>query len=98
MVVLSIILTLILSIIVAKGVWMRVANRNIGDFATEKEDILMRRDYLIDKIITNPEDLIAAMPEVVAIPRGMGSILCIYAISCPYEYCTYIPGNSRRCY
>ena len=65
MVVLSIILTLIVSIIVTKGVWMEVANRNIGDFATEKEDILMRRDYLVDKIITNPEHLIAAMPEVV---------------------------------
>lgn len=71
MVVLSIILTLILSIIVAKGVWMGVANRNIGDFATEKEDILMRRDYLIDKIITNPEDLIAAMPEAVG-PQFQG--------------------------
>ena len=70
-VVLSVILTLLLSIIVAKGVWMGVANRSIGDFVTEKEDILKRRNYLIGKIITNPEDLLAAMPEAVG-PQFQG--------------------------
>lgn len=65
MVVLSVFLAFILSIIVAKCVWMGVANRNICDFTTEKEDILKRRNYLIDKIITNPENLIAAMPSAV---------------------------------
>jgi hypothetical protein len=50
---------------------MGVANRNICDFTTEKEDILKRRNYLIDKIITNPENLIAAMPEAVG-PQFQG--------------------------
>ena len=71
MVVLSVFLAFILSIIVAKCVWMGVANRNICDFTTEKEDILKRRNYLIDKIITNPENLIAAMPEAVG-PQFQG--------------------------
>ena len=44
---------------------MGIANRKICDFTTENDDILKRRNYLIDKIITNPEDLIAAMPEAV---------------------------------
>ena len=71
MVVFSVFLALILSIVVAKCVWMGVANRNICDFTTEKEDILKRRNYLIDKIITNPENLIAAMPEAVG-PQFQG--------------------------
>ena len=71
MVVLSAFLALILFIIVAKCVWMGIANRNIFDFTTEKDDILKRRNYLIDKIITNPEDLIAAMPEAVG-PQFQG--------------------------
>lgn len=69
--VLYVVLSLILSIIVGKCVWMGVANRNICDFATEKEDILKRRDYLIDKVIVNPSDLIAAMPEAVG-PQFQG--------------------------
>ena len=55
----------ILSVIIAKGIWMYVSNQSLGDFQTEKEDILQRRNYLIEKVITEPEKLLARMPEAV---------------------------------
>ena len=55
----------ILLVIIAKGIWMYVSNQSLGDFQSEKEDILQRRNYLIEKVITEPEKLLAQMPEVV---------------------------------
>ena len=66
-----IILGLILSVIIAKGIWMSISNRTLGDFQSEKEDILQRRNYLIEKVITEPEKLLAEMPEAVG-PQFQG--------------------------
>lgn len=65
------ILGLILSVIIAKGIWMSISNRTLGDFQSEKEDILQRRNYLIEKVITDPEKLLAEMPEAVG-PQFQG--------------------------
>lgn len=65
------ILGFLLSIIVAKCIWMSVSNRSLGDFQSEKEDILQRRNYLIEKVITEPEKLLALMPEAVG-PQFQG--------------------------
>lgn len=66
-----VILGLILSFAFCKTIWMGIANRDIETLATEKEDILGRRNYLIEKVITDPENLLAAMPEVVG-PQFQG--------------------------
>ena len=66
-----IILGLTLSVIIAKGIWMSISNRTLGDFQTEKNDILQRRNYLIEKVITDPEKLLAEMPEAVG-PQFQG--------------------------
>ena len=66
-----IILGLTLSVIIAKGIWMSISNRTLGDFQTEKDDILQRRNYLIEKVITDPEKLLAEMPEAVG-PQFQG--------------------------
>ena len=41
---------------------MRCATRYIGTFETEKADILRRRAYLLDKVITEPQKLIKKFP------------------------------------
>lgn len=66
-----VILGLFLSIVIGKAIWMGIANRNIDTFATEREDILGRRNYLIEKVITEPKKLLAAMPKVVG-PQFQG--------------------------
>ena len=55
----------ILTIIAGKIVWMNEFCNEIGAFATEQADILNRRNYLIQKIITSPNQLIAEMPNIV---------------------------------
>lgn len=55
-------LILLLSLIVGKFIWVRCATRHIGSFETEKADILRRRAYLLDKVITEPHKLIDMFP------------------------------------
>ena len=62
---------LILSIVVGKAIWMGICNRNIGSFETERTDILNRRNYLIEKVIVEPEKLLAEMPTAVG-PQFQG--------------------------
>ena len=56
---------LILSIVTGKAIWMGVCNRDIGTFETERTDILNRQNYLLEKIITEPEKLLSEMPATV---------------------------------
>lgn len=59
----SVILIIIASLIAVKVVWVTIAMKGIGSFKTERTDLLRRRDYLIDKIITTPEQLLKEMPS-----------------------------------
>lgn len=54
-----------------KAIWVAVATRHNGDFESEKMDIIARRDYLIEKVITSPTKLINEMPSVVG-PQFQG--------------------------
>lgn len=69
--VLLICLVVIVAIIVVKAIWVGVATRHNGDFESEKADILARRDYLIDKVVTSPSKLIDEMPAIVG-PQFQG--------------------------
>lgn len=66
-----VILGLLLSFIIGKGIWTGIANHDIGSFETEKTDILQRRNYLIDRVITEPDRLLAEMPYAVG-PQFQG--------------------------
>lgn len=55
----------ILLMVLAKVVWVVVMTRHIGSFESERTDILKRRNYLLEKVITSPQGLIDAMPSVV---------------------------------
>ena len=64
-------LCVIIALIVAKMIWVAVATRHNGDFDSEKQDILFRRNYLLEKVITNPQQLIDEMPAAVG-PQFQG--------------------------
>lgn len=69
--VLLVCLAIIVVIIIVKAIWVGVATRHNGDFESEKADILARRDYLIGKVVTNPQQLIDEMPRLVG-PQFQG--------------------------
>lgn len=64
-------LVLVLSVVIGKAAWMGICNRNVGTFESEKTDILNRRNYLIEKVIVEPEKLLAEMPAAVG-PQFQG--------------------------
>ena len=59
------ILLLIAALILCKVIWIMFATRNLGSFETEKKDILRRRNYLMEKVIISPQELIERMPSAV---------------------------------
>ena len=77
--ILGIILLVILVIVIAKIIWVAVMTKNIGSFETERADILGRRNYLLEKVVTEPKTLIDEMPSVVG-PHFQGE-WAIYSTS-----------------
>ena len=53
---------IVLIVVVGKIIWVCCATKNIGSFETEKTQILRRRNYLLDKVITEPSKLIKMFP------------------------------------
>ena len=45
-------------------VWVAVMTRHLGSFESERTDILKRRRYLLEKVVTTPQGLVNAMPPV----------------------------------
>ena len=69
--VLVIILAIIVGLVVVKLVWVGCATKGNGSLESEKADILRRRDYLIEKIVTDPHRLIDEMPTLIG-PQFQG--------------------------
>ena len=63
--VLLVCLAILVAIIVVKAIWVGIATRHNGDFESEKADIMARRDFLIEKVMTSPQKLIDEMPAIV---------------------------------
>lgn len=57
------ILSIISLIIIGKFVWVHCATRGIGSIETEKDQIMRRRRYLLEKVITEPKKLIDMFPK-----------------------------------
>ncbi len=53
----------ILALVIIKIIWVSINMCDIGSFESEKDDILKRCNYLVEKIITPPNALINSMPE-----------------------------------
>lgn len=65
--ILGILFLIILLIFVSKIVWVTVMTRHLGTFESERTDILRRRNYLLDKVVVEPEALVNSMPSAVGI-------------------------------
>jgi hypothetical protein len=65
-VILTLLVTLLL-IILAKMIWVAIMTRDLGSFETERKDILQRRNYLLVKVITDPQSLVDAMPSAIGV-------------------------------
>ena len=63
--------SVILVLLISKYVWVNYKCRYIGSFEMEYEDILQRRNYLIEKIIVSPDKLLKEMPAAVG-PQFQG--------------------------
>ena len=64
-------LAVIVTLILTKIVWVQCSSRDLGTFESEKEDILERRAYLIEKVVTTPERLLDEMPVAIG-PQFQG--------------------------
>ena len=61
------VLAILVALILTKIVWVQCRCRDIGTFESEKEDILERRAYLIEKVVTTPERLLDEMPAAIGL-------------------------------
>ena len=64
-------LTLLAALIMSKALWMTISNWNLDNFETEKNDILKRRNYLIEQVVVEPQELLNKMPVAVG-PQFQG--------------------------
>lgn len=58
-------LVVIILLITVKVFWVRIATRNHGSFDAEKREILQRRNYLADRLVTTPSELLVRMPRAI---------------------------------
>lgn len=95
--VLLIVLLVILAFIVVKAVWVGIATRHHGGFASEKEDILSWRDFLLEKVMTSPQQLIDEMPRLVG-PQFQGewALYSCSMLSAALVNTTLIYGEERE--
>ena len=77
--ILGILFLIILLIVVSKMVWVSVMTRHIGTFESERTDILRRRNYLLEKVVVEPDALVHSMPSAVG-PHFQGE-WAIYSTS-----------------
>lgn len=60
-----IVLIVILALVLIKVIWVVCATWNHGSLEKEKKEIFQRRDYLLDKVVTEPMQLINEMPKAI---------------------------------
>lgn len=61
---LAIVVLIILSLVIVKVIRVRLNTKTIGTFETEKQDILARKNYLAEKLLDEPQNIIAQMPSI----------------------------------
>ena len=65
--ILIILVAIVALVIISKMIWVSVMTRRIETFESERTDILRRRNYLLDKIVVPPQELIESMPSAVGV-------------------------------
>ena len=67
----KIVVLILAALVVLKVLWVLISTLNIGSFKSEKSALLRRRNYLQEKVITEPQKLIDRMPAAVG-PQFQG--------------------------
>jgi hypothetical protein len=52
-------------LLLLKGVWVAEMCSDNGSFASEKSDILQRRNFLVRQVVTESQQLLAKMPKAI---------------------------------
>jgi hypothetical protein len=90
-------LAIIVVPVIIKAIWVSIATRHNGDFESEKADIMARRDFLIEKVITSPPKLIDEMPSAVGpIFQGEWALYSCSMLSAALVNTTLIYGEERE--
>lgn len=58
-------LAVIVFLIMFKVIWVWCYTHNLDNFESEKEDILKRRNFLLEKVIVAPTDLLNSAPDAI---------------------------------
>ena len=91
------IIIILACLIIVKVVWVSIAMRGVGDFKTERADLLRRRDYLIGKIITAPEQLLKEMPPGVGAQfQGEWALYSCSMLSAALVNLSYLYPDTRE--
>ena len=61
--VMVIVLAVIITLIIIKVVWVACATSGLGDWDSERKDIIRRANYLTERVATSPQELLNAMPS-----------------------------------
>jgi len=56
-------LSVIILLVVAKGIWVKCSTSSLGSFDGEKKEIICRANYLTAKVATSPQQLLDEMPS-----------------------------------
>ena len=59
----TIVLGIIISLIVIKVVWVVCATSGLGDWDSERKDIIRRANYLTERVATSPQQVMDEMPS-----------------------------------
>ena len=61
--VMVIVLAVIITLIIIKVVWVACATSGLGDWESERKDIIRRANYLTERVATSPQQLLNEMPN-----------------------------------
>ena len=59
----AIVLAVITTLLVIKAVWVACATSGLGDWESERKDIIRRANYLTERVATSPQVLLNEMPS-----------------------------------
>ena len=65
-------IAVIITLIIIKVVWVTCATSGLGDWESERKDIIRRANYLTERVATSPQELLNEMPS--GIGEGVGII------------------------
>ena len=61
--VMVIVLAVIITLIIIKMIWVACATSGLGDWNSERKDIIRRANYLTERVATSPRQLLNEMPS-----------------------------------